>query len=352
MARLVDVAQRAGVSICTVSKILNHEGGVRAYSDECVARVREAAQELGYRRNYHAQALQTGRSDALGMVMPSPSADYILRNGFLAAMIASLDVSTRKAGYHFVLIGPHGQQDVLDAAGQFLDEGRVDGLIVPGMVCPDVRHTGLESSDSPIVLIDYSDKTSLPVINIDNDAGIRRAVRHVHELGHRRVLWVGPKRKVHRAVAERRSAFWDETTRRGIEAQEQLLEHPRGREEGRPEEVAAAREAATAALRGDFNPTAIVCYHETMALGVYAAAYEAGLRIPDDISIVGFDDVYAQVVYPPMTVVSHMLAQVSREATLLIADMIGDADAWQAARGRRIVIEPELVVRGSTGRAP
>jgi len=351
MARLVDVADRAGVSICTVSKILNHDNGAHAYSDACVARVRAVARELGYRRNYHAQALQTGRSDALGMVMPPPSADFSMRNGFLAALISSLDVSARKAGYHFVLIGPHGEQHVLEAAVQFLDEGRVDGLIVPGMVCHDVQLTELECSSSPVVLIDYSDETSLPMINIDNAAGIRTAVRHLFELGHQRLLWVGPRHEVHRAVAERRTAFWDETKRCGVEAREQLLEHPRGHEEGRPAEVADARAAALAALRGEFRPSGIVCYHETMALGVYAAVYEAGLRIPEDISIVGFDDVYAQVVYPPMTVVSHMLEDVGREAALLVSEMIGDSDAWQAARSRRVVIEPELVVRGSSGPA-
>ncbi len=111
MAQLREIAAQAGVSICTASKIINRAPGWQAYSTACIARVRQVAAQMGYRRNYFATALQTGRSDAIGMVVPQLDVRD-MHNGFTAAMICGVEIGARDAGCHFVMTGPNAAGDV------------------------------------------------------------------------------------------------------------------------------------------------------------------------------------------------------------------------------------------------
>jgi DNA-binding LacI/PurR family transcriptional regulator len=116
--------------------------------------------------------------------------------------------------------------------------------------------------------------------------------------------------------------------------------------------VAWARAAFLEGWLSGQRGTAVVCFDERMAFGVYAAANELGLRIPDDLSVIGFDDIHASMAYPAMTVVSHMLQQIGRSAARLALEMVGDRRAWKRLRGRRERVPATLVIRQSTGPAP
>ncbi len=346
MAQLREIAAQAGVSICTASKIINRAPGWQAYSTACIARVRQVAAQMGYRRNYFATALQTGRSDAIGMVVPQLDVRD-MHNGFTAAMICGVEIGARDAGCHFVMTGPNAAGDVLASSLQFLDEGRVDGLIVPAFLCHGAQLRALERIRKPIVVVGDCAPTSLPVVTLDHAAGIARAVTHLHRLGHRRVWWCGP----HQAGSVERlryRAFSAATRRLGMACERLAVHLPPGG--AITDVIAAARQAVSQRAARPVRATAAVCYNETIALGLYDGLRDCGLTVPRGMSVIGFDDIYACIASPPMTVVSHMLDTMGMQAVRLIISMRAGEAAWQTARKRRVVVIPKLIIRASTAR--
>lgn len=344
MATLREIAARAGVSICTVSKILNRAAGWENYTPACISRVQHVAEQLGYRRHYLAAALQTGRTDALGMVIPRLE-PRDLHNGFISSLICGVEIGARQAGCHFVLVGPSADEDILGTSLRFLEEGRIDGLIVPWFACRGASLGRLERSEKPIVLIGDAAPTRLPVVTIDHAAGIRRAMEHLHELGHRWVWWCGTQHAsgIERvrygaiSAAARDLGMTVETLRIGLQAIAPV-----------DEVISAAQRLVAERIGRGTRVTAAVCYNEAIAFGVYAGVRARGGEIPRDLSVIGFDNIYACLATPPMTVVSHMLDVLGRKAVELTLQMRGDRARWAELRGRRIVVMPELIVRGST----
>jgi LacI family transcriptional regulator len=348
MATMQDIADLAGVSICTVSKVLNRSKGWQLYSGQCVDRVRRAARELGYRRSYHASSLRSGRSQAIGMVLQAgmdASGD-----GFLSAMICRTDLGVRQAGYHLVLVGPSGMRSEVDNAVRYLQEGRIDGLIVPGFALSDDDLAQLEPLGDSVVLTHCWRETSLATVNLDEACGIGQAVEHLHQLGHRAVAWVAPATD-DTSETRRREALMAACESRGLDYRTLLLPDPGSQA---PTGPAAEMERAHRHIRDYLTDrprvTALICYHDVIALGAYAAAQDLDLGIGIDLSVVGFDDVYAAMAYPPMTAVSHMLEQIARRAVSRLIDQIdGQHDGPQAGPE---AVEAELVIRRSTGPPP
>lgn len=346
MAHLRDIAAQAGVSICTVSKILNRAPGWEAYSAACVTRVQRVAARLGYRRNYLAAALQTGRTDALGMLVPHLGARD-MHDGFITSLISGVEIAARAAGCHFVMIGPGPDGDIISTSLAFLEEGRVDGLIVPAFATRGAHLATLERSTKPIVIIGDAARTSVPAVTVDHAAGITRAVQHLYKLGHRHIWWCGTdvdfdverlRYKAFRAAA-RRLGILTECVRVSLPA-DRLIEQV----------IAAAQAAIVARCARAVRATAAVCYNEAIAFGVYAGLRDSGRAVPRDMSVIGFDDIYACIATPPMTVVSHMLDVMAVQAVRMLLRMRVSTAAWQRLRGQRTVITPALIVRGSTAR--
>jgi DNA-binding LacI/PurR family transcriptional regulator len=344
---LQDVARRAGVSVSTASRVLSGGKGVERISEDCVRRVRAAARAIGYRANYHARSLQTGRAEAIGILLRHSDAAGPLA-GYMTAVLSSVDASARAAGYHCVTIGPSADHNEVQNGLRYLEEGRIDGLIVPEDVGRDEDLTSLEQSRRPVVLLDTWRETQLPVVATDAAVGIRAAVAHLAELGHRRLLWVGLRVDCHHAAGERRDAFHAAAGAAGLQGDEVLLAPPSSRAEDLAAEVALAHDEVMAFAASARLPTGVVCFHDIVALGVYAAANELRLRVPADLSVVGFDDILAVTAYPAMTTVSHMLRETAQLAVRHILEMAGDADAWAALRGIRDLVPARLVVRAST----
>jgi len=347
MAHLREIATQAGVSICTVSKIINRAPGWQAYSAGCIARVQRVAAQLGYRRNYLAAALQTGRSDALGMVVPQLVARD-MHNGFVTSLISGVEIAAREAGCHFVMIGPGADGDVIANSVRFVEEGRVDGLIVPWFACRGAQLEELARSPKPIVIIGDAARTTLPVVTLDHAAGIVRAMQHLHRLGHRRVWWCGTEGD--NAVERMRyTAFRAAARRMGMTAECLRVPIPAG--QLMADVIAAAQAAVAARCARPLRATAVVCYNEAIAFGVYAGLRDSGRAVPRDMSVIGFDDIYAHIATPSMTVVSHMLDVMAVQAVRLLLRMRLSTAAWRRLRGQRSIITPKLIVRGSTARA-
>jgi DNA-binding LacI/PurR family transcriptional regulator len=351
VATLQDVAREADVSISTASRALSGGKGADRLSDDCVARVQEAAREVGYRVNYHARSLQTGRANALGMVLRGPGTSDPV-GGFMTAVLGCVDVEARAAGQHFVTIGPAGPLSEMENGLRFLEEGRIDGLIVQGGMCSEESLEKLQGHPGPIVVLDPDSTTKLPGVILDDAAGIRRAVRHLAKLGHREIIWVGLEQAETRSRSVRQEAFWSTVEELDLVGEDLLVPAPAGRWGKIGDEIACARRAVLDRLERGTGATAMVCYHDLIALAACAALSERGRRVPEQMSVVGFDDVFGELCWPPLTCVSHMLQEMAHRAVGLLLNMAESEQSWKDMRKHREVVQPDLVVRESTGPAP
>lgn len=322
-----DVAQRAGVSVTTVSRALNGTGPV---SEEARRRVEAASAELRYLPHGTARSLITRRTDVFGVVLPD------LFGEFFSEVIRGMDPRAQERGYHLLLSGSHdGRREIEFAVGAM--RGRVDGMIV---MSPDVSGAELAESlppDVPVVLLNCDVAgTDFPAINVNNFGGARQMVRHLINLGHRRVAMISGAaanfdarerlRGFRAAIAETDGAV------RGMEAAGDFTE-------------AGGYRAAMALLSHPQAPTAIFCANDAMAVGAISALRVAGRRVPDDVAVAGFDDVpIGRYLSPSLTSVrvdvNHMGA---RAVELLCHAIAGDAPPAQE------LLQTTLVVRRSCG---
>ena len=320
---LRDVARAAGVSPATASRALSSSGTVAAGRRELVLR---AARELGYRPNPTARALATGRSGHLGLVVPD------LENPFFAAIAKGVQARARDAG-RAVLVADTDEDGALEAElVQQLGES-VRGVIV---CSPRMSARALErcSSAGGVVLVNR-EAPGMPSVTFDTRHGVRQALAHLHALGHRTVAYVGGP-----------ASSWSDGERRGaLQDVEGLEVVDLGSHRPVPAGGVAAADLALAS-----GATAVFCFNDLLAIGVLGRLRARGARVPEEMSVVSFDDIpAARLVAPSLTTVSVPLARAGREAVDLVLARTGtsgpDAGAPPAAQRR---LPAELVVRDST----
>jgi LacI family transcriptional regulator len=331
-----DVAARAGVSVATVSRVLNGKTVVR---EETLQQVLAAAEALSYVPNVAARSLSIRRSQTIGIVLPD------VHGEFFSEIIRGVDLAARREGYHILVSGSHSDiGEMLEVLAAM--RGRVDGLVV---MAPDVALAALSRSlppDLPLVLLNSRDGER-DAITIDNYGGARRMMRHLGDLGHSRIAFIkGPRQNTD---ARERLRGYREAMRRHARA---------GRAEAKPrrweldgdftEEAGAA--AALAVLGAAPRPTAIFAANDSMAVGALGALAEAGVAVPAEMSVAGFDDIpVARYVTPPLTTIRVDIADLGRRAFALLGDAM---ERPAAAVPRRDCIDTTLVVRGSCGGPP
>ncbi len=326
-----DVAARAQVSICTASTILNRQDRRALYSDHTQARVQAAAESLGYVPNHRGRALQSRRTQAIGVIAP------LMRDPFTAAMVAAVDRAIRERHHHTVLLASDDDartQDGLSALGA----GRVDALLAlhSAMRAPEIDR--LESCSGRVVLLLPRQRSRLPSVVVQPQAGIAEAVSHLAGLGHRPNAWLGPDDDAIVESAARVQAAQAAARERGLELRQWVMrETPPQTEEW----IAAAR-AATVAGCASAPATAALCYNDLCALGAYGAAAELGLRVGRELSLVGYDDIHGSITSPPMTSISHRLDAAAEAALSLLLD------DPRPASGALRALDSRLVVRAST----
>ncbi len=321
MASMKDVAREAGVSVATVSHVLR---GTKRVSAELTERVRAAALALGYVPNLQASALRTGRTQTLGVLLPD------LANPFFVALLHALAPAARAAGKVLMVYDAENDAELERAGLERMAAGHVDGVIwVPvDMAAPHVSRG--PATSLPLVTIDRPVPDTDAVV-ADHVAGGRLVARHLQELGHTRIgLLSGP--------AELPSS---RGRRRGL--LEQLAATPPVWEAATGFTHQLSPEALAQLERRDVS--AVVCANDMVALGAVRQLGRLGLRVPHDVSVIGFDDVaLAQLVDPPLTTVRQPLAALGAAAVRLLLERIGDPQ--RATRG--VVMPVELVVRGSS----
>jgi LacI family transcriptional regulator, repressor for deo operon, udp, cdd, tsx, nupC, and nupG len=315
----VDVARRAGVSQSTVSLVLSGKGRGRI-SGATEAAVRRAAEELGYRPNVAARALRTGVARTVGLVVPD------VTNPFFGRVLRGAQRAARSAGYAVALVDAGRDRDWEIASIEALLAGPADGVLLFGIDAP---------ADTPghAVAIEVP-PGPLPVVRLDVESGTDAAVGHLLELGHRRIghLASSVGRSTFRARAERLAAGLHAAGLKPVATA------------SAPMEFDGAAAAAASLL--ETGCSAVFCDDDVLAGGMYIAAREASVAIPDELSVVGFDDLdFARVLNPPLTTVAADPEALGAAAfAALGAVMTGSpVDAEH-------VLPVRLVVRGSTAR--
>jgi DNA-binding LacI/PurR family transcriptional regulator len=361
----------AGVSITTASRVLNNGKHADRISVACSSRVRAVARELGYATNYHHRSLRTGRAEALGIALEigqvgqSQAVAGLIGNPYFHGLISGVEAATHEAGYALTLLGPHQRASAAERGMLALRQRRLDALVMPGIV----RGAGpgsivAESPELPVVVIQPRVPTLLPTVDFSMADAANMLVEHLASLGHRELLWVGedaPQTNAREQLLMR--AAWDHGLR-GTSCRYEVTDpNAMPGVAGHPEDILAGAAAAaieryvagmaTAADASRVRFTAVVGYNDATAIGAMRGLMRRGLRIPADVSVVGFDNATAPMAYPPMTTIDHRFGDLGRRAGELAIDMAIGGDARRLElRGHREVLAPVLVVRDSTGPAP
>jgi LacI family transcriptional regulator len=320
-----DVAARAGVSVATVSRVLNRKMPVR---EETSRQVLEVARTLRYVPNLAARALSIRRSHTIGIVLPD------VHGEFFSEVIRGIDLAARRAGYHMLVSGSHSDRDEMLAVLEAM-RGRVDGLVV---MSPDVAVAALRNdftSDQPLVLLN-SMAAGHDAITIDNYVGAQAMMRHLAELGHTRISFVkGPEQNAdatERLRGYRHAVRQAGTVRSVLEFAGDFSEQ-------------SGYDAGMRIVRSNPRPTAIFAANDAMAVGVLSALSECGFSVPRDLSVAGFDDIpIARYLAPPLTTVKVDMAELGRRAFELLFDSI---DSGAAHTPRHECVPTSLVVRQS-----
>lgn len=326
---ILDVASRSGVSTATVSRVLSGAAAARPATRQ---RVLEAVRELGYRPSAVARALKRRATLTIGLVITD------IQNPYYPEIVRAVESAARERGW-LVLLCNAGEDPARQRAElELLLERRVDGLIVAASRFGRRHAAWLAASAVPAVLVNcQASGTSLVALLSDNRAGTRAATEHLLGLGHERIGHVSAATGDH-AVGERLSGVRDALRRAGRSADLPVAEgdgHVRGGE------VAAAE-----LLRDHPELTALICYNDLTAIGAMRAVRASGRRVPDDVSVVGFDDIdLAAWIDPPLTTVAQ---QKSKLGSLAVEALAGLASGSREPLARVRRLSTVLVIRGST----
>jgi DNA-binding LacI/PurR family transcriptional regulator len=326
-----DVAEAVGVSIQTVSAVINEKPGLTPETRE---RVSEAIKRLGYRPYSVARSLRTRQTRTLALVVSD------IANPSFATMASAAEDHAHHFGYSVVLYNTH---DDIEREAQYMRtaiERWVDGVVFVSAKDQMTSLTALRAAGIPSVAIDrIPEDYDGPSVTLDNLAAGRLAAEHLLSLGHTRLGHIaGPQLQLSR---ERADGFCTAAGSRGIEPV--VCPSAAGWE---CEYGLAAMECF---LGMEDRPTAIFAANDRMAIGAMQAAYRAGLRVPEQLSVIGLDDIeLAAYQIPPLTTIRQSFAQLARLGVQLLLDVLGGQEPDEP----QIVLTPELVVRSSTAPAP
>ncbi|MGY1593438.1 LacI family DNA-binding transcriptional regulator [Geodermatophilus sp. SYSU D00708] len=323
--RLADVADEAGVSAATASLVLRGAPGPSGATRE---RVLDAAARLGYRPDRAASLLARRRSRLIGVVMD-------VRSTFHAQLVEDVHDAAEEHGYDLVLSTVTRTRDEQRAVETLLDS-RCEALVLLGPDAPAARLSAL-ARQLPVVAVGRPvEADGVDVVRAADDEGVALAVEHLAGLGHRRIAHVDGGRGP--IAGARRRGYERAMRRRGLGGHVQVVG-------GDPGEGAGARAAATLFGPAE-HPTAVVTYNDASAVGLLDALLRAGVDVPGEVSVVGYDDSpLSRLAHIDLTTVSQDSAQLTR---LAVAAVVERLDGGRTAQ-REVVVPPHLVVRGTTG---
>jgi DNA-binding LacI/PurR family transcriptional regulator len=325
------VAAMAKVSIATVSRTIN---GSPLVSERLNKRVWQAIKHLNYLPNTHARTLVSGRSRLLGIIVEN------ITNPFFPELIQSFEEVAVARGYEILVSSTNSDPSVLAACARRMLERKVDGVAVMTFgeeepVLDQLVHRGV-----PIVLAEFKvDDPKASTILLDYSTGIHAAIRHLCELGHRGIAFLAGPHSLHSAIT-RENDFRTAMQAAGLVIQKKWVIECDHTLKGGVAGYEQLRKLTT-------RPTAIVCSNDMTAIGVLRAAYMEGLRVPQDLSVIGLDDIdFAEFTLPPLTTIRLSRSELARAA--FDALRIQAEDPGNPKVQREFLVSTSLVVRGST----
>ncbi len=349
MLKMSDIAQRAGVSASTVSFVLNDRHEAARISETTRQKVLSAAEEMGYRANHGARAMRTGNTRMVGIVGGNLASEQV------GAMIAGALEELEQHSYTLKLL-PLLCDDSLESVQGVLkrsSELRLQGAIALHLSAPAVEAFEAEARryKYPLLLLDTrGPRGLLPEVISDDEAGIAAAIEHLTGLGHRRIgLISGHALDV--IVPARQQAFLTTLRDKGLEVPPHYLQY--GDFSLREPSVRAAR--ALLSLPAHERPTALLCMGDLIAMAALQVASELKLRVPDDLSVVGFADfALAEFANPPLTTVRQDFGAMGREAARQILRRCEAKSTDELANGASICqrVPTQLIVRDTCGPVP
>lgn len=328
-----DVAKRARVSIATVSRTLNNTSTV---DPRTAQRVRKAVEELRYYPNTHARSLVSGRSRILGLIVSD------ITNPFFPELVKGFEDMAVQRGYEIMVSSTGYDSTRMALCVRRLMERKVEGVAIMTSEMDQPLIEQLERRKVPTVFLDVgSVRRLISNIRVDYAAGIHEAVEHLLGLGHRRIGFISGPLGL-KSAGVRRSAFLDCLRRTGIFEDESLVV------EG-DHTIDGGLAAMARVLALPDPPTAVLASNDLTAIGALRAIRSKGWSVPEDVSVIGFDDIhFAKFTDPPLTTVGLSRRELAENAICALLQLINSGQPAKAAHGAEYTVRPALVVRDST----
>ena len=328
---LEQVARRAKVSTATVSRVLNNASVVKSTTR---ARVVKAIEELKYHPNLHARSLAGGKSRTIGVIVSN------MENPFFFDIYKTIESDAHTRGYEVVMANTDYRSEQLVTSVRLMIGRRVAGLaVIVSEMAPELMDE-LNDSRIPVVFYDVgTPRGNVTNIRVNYRRGIEKVVDYLYSVGHRRLGFIG-----HHAILgpinERMKAVMDAVAR---------IPSLEVRTAADADTLEGGRQAARQLLSSGYAPTAIICVNDITAVGVLRELRERGIRVPQDVSVTGFDNVkLSEFCYPALTTVHIPREQIGH----IICESLMSKSGKSAVAEAEIVIDPEFVLRDSTGPAP
>jgi len=329
---LKDVARLAGVSTATVSRVVNNSNNV---DPDTRSKVRKALKQLGYKPSRVARRLRVahGKTNMLGLIIPD------IQNLFFAEIARGVEDVGYANNYAVLLCN---SDESAKKEKFYLDVMRaehVDGIIFPPLNETDPEVTTLVRSGMPVVCVDRSvSNISVDTVEVNNHRGAHLAVEFLISKGHRRIGFISGRPDISTS-RERKRGYQDTLKAHGVEVNPGLIRIGDYKQE-------SGRLLTEQLLDLQERPTALFVANNLMTLGSLAAIHNRGLRVPDDIAVIGFDDLpWAESINPPLTVVRQPAYEVGQKAAKLLFERLAEP----GRKPTRISLDPTLVIRRSSG---
>jgi DNA-binding LacI/PurR family transcriptional regulator len=330
-----DIAKAAGVSHSTVSRALSDSPLV---SEETKLRIQLLAREMGYSPDAQARSLVMGRTQTIGVVVTT------ITDPFIAEVVQAVESTAHSHGYSVLWASSQSEPEREIAAVEMLHTKRVDGVIVTSSRVGALYQQHLDRLGVPVVLINsHSEQRGLYTfsVSVDNQRGGYIAVKHLIELGHRRIAYVRGAAD-HSDDLARLGGYRQALNEEGIALDPTLVISGTGR-------VGGGERALSVLLEASDRATAVFCYNDMTAIGLLRAARREGISVPGDLAVVGFDDIpLASYVTPSLTTIAQPKGQMGRRATQMVLGLLSDAGSTPQPVSN-ITVQGSLTVRESSG---
>ncbi|MEJ2444425.1 MAG: LacI family DNA-binding transcriptional regulator [Exilibacterium sp.] len=334
MSNIREVSRLAGVSIATVSRALKNPEVVSPKTRELVLK---AVEKAGYRPNMLARNFSTGKSYTVVVLVPN------VANPFFSRVIRGIEQAAQEKGYSVLLGDTQGKTDREHVYAAMVLTNQADGLIQLDCRYPFSEQDRALAAAVPMVNAceRISDDGEIPVVELDNRSAARAITKHLTQLGHRRIgIITGPMHSP--IVKDRLAGFQDVHRELGMQFDQGLMVNG-------DFTMPSGKFGASRLLAGDNPPTALFCFNDEMAIGAIHWAHGAGLRVPDDVSIAGFDNIeFASFTLPPLTTIDQSAVEIGRQAMYSLYLLMTGAELPE----KRMMMSFNLIVRGSTGPCP